>query len=85
MRRTQAPNATTKRYHQTQALMVATRPAALRQRLTDKRVIGAVCEPLFGVWALYFTDAGRVAPIRVQCPGTIVLYMTSNLLFNLSI
>ena len=32
-----------------------------------------------------FTDAGRVAPIRAQCPGTIVLYIASNLLFNLSI
>ena len=67
--------------------MGATRPASgfLRQRLTNKRVISAVCEPLFGVWALYFTDAGRVAPIRAQCLGTIVLYMASNLLFNLSI
>ena len=58
---------------------------ALRQRLTNRRVISAVCEPLFSVRALYFTDAERVAPIRAQCPGTIVLYMTSNLLFNLSI
>ena len=63
----------------------ASRVRALRQKLTDKRVISAVCEPLFGVRALFFTDAGRVAPIRAQCPGTIVLYMTSNLLFNLSI
>ena len=33
--------------------MGATRPASgfLRQRFTNKRVISAVCEPLFGVWA----------------------------------
>ena len=31
------------------------------------------------------TDAGRVAPIRAQCPGTTVLFMASNPLFNLSI
>ena len=30
-------------------------------------------------------DAGRVAPIRAQCPGTTVLYMVSHLLFNLQI
>ena len=28
-------------------------------------------------------DARRVAPIRAQCLGTTVLYMASNLLFNL--
>ena len=39
------------------------RPAELKQRLTDKRVISAVCEPLFCVWTLHFTDARRVAPI----------------------
>ena len=46
--------------------MGATRPAlrALRQRLTDRRVISAVCEPLFSVWAFtLMPDAGRVAPI----------------------
>ena len=33
--------------------MGATRPASgfLRQRLTDKRVISGICEPLFGVGA----------------------------------
>ena len=41
MRRTQAPNATSN------GGRVPRR--ALRQRLTDKRVISAVCEPLFGV------------------------------------
>ena len=30
-------------------------------------------------------DAGRVAPIRAQCPGTTALYMVSHLLFNLQI
>ena len=46
--------------------MGATRPASgfLRQRLTNKRVISAVCEPLFGVRAFaLMPDAGRVAPI----------------------
>ena len=59
-------NATTKRKHKTLPLMGATRPASgfLRQRLTDKRVISGVCEPLFGVWAFaLMPDAGRVAPI----------------------
>ena len=38
---------------------------ALRQRLTNRRVISAVCEPLFSVWAFtLMPDAGRVAPIR---------------------
>ena len=47
---TQAQNATTERKHQTQALMGATRPASgSRQRLTDRHVISAVCEPLFSV------------------------------------
>ena len=49
--------------------MGATRPALsgfLRQRLTNKRVISAVCEPLLGVlaFALMPDNAGRVAPIR---------------------
>ena len=39
------------------------RPAELKQRLTDKRVISAVCEPLFSVLTLHFPDARRVAPI----------------------
>ena len=74
-------NSSTKRYHQTQALMGATRPAGffqqprlasvflqprpaeLKQRLTDKHVISAVCEPLFCVRTLHFPDARRVAPI----------------------
>ncbi len=55
--------------------MGATRPAsfffssfdsrrALSQRLTNRRVISAVCEPLFSVWAFtLMPDAGRVAPI----------------------
>ena len=51
---TQVPNAITKHFHKTQALMGATRPAsgikakAHRQayRLTDRHVISAVCEPL---------------------------------------
>ena len=46
--------------------MGATRPASgfLRQRFTNKRVISAVCEPLFGVWAFaLMPDARRVAPI----------------------
>ena len=30
-------------------------------------------------------DARRVAPIRAQIPGMTILYMASNLLFNLSI
>ena len=67
-------DSSTKRYHQTQALMGATRLASgifqqprlaeLKQRLTDKRVISAVCEPLFCVRTLHFPDARRVAPIR---------------------
>ena len=59
-------NATTKRKHKTLPLMGATRPASgfLRQRLTDKRAISAVCKPLFDVWAFaLMPDAGRVAPI----------------------
>ena len=37
---------------------------ALRQRLTNRRVISAVCEPLFSVWVFtLMPDAGRVAPI----------------------
>ena len=44
-------NTSTKRKHKAQALMGATRPASgfLRQRLTDKRAISAVCKPLFDV------------------------------------
>ena len=66
-------DSSTKRHHQTQALMGATRLASgifqqprlaeLKQRLTDKRVISAVCEPLFCVRTLHFPDARRVAPI----------------------
>ena len=37
MHRTQAPNATTKRYHQTQALMGATRPASVFNSLVLHR------------------------------------------------
>ena len=48
------------------------RPAELKQRLTDKRVISAVCEPLFSVLTLHFPDARRVAPISgcVWCMST---------------
>ena len=53
--------------------MGATRPASafsavssrrIKKRLTDRSVIGTVCEPLFSVWTLHFPDARRVAPIR---------------------
>ena len=50
----------------TQALMGATRLASgIKERLTDRHVISAVCESLFSsVWAFsLMPDAGRVAPI----------------------
>ena len=69
-------DSSTKRYHQTQTLNASTnggdasrvgfllsRLAELKQRLTDKRVISTVCEPLFSVLTLHFPDARRVAPI----------------------
>ena len=80
-----APNASTKRYHQTQALMGATRLASgifsavsccvgffsslvlhrrLKQRLTDRRVISAVCEPLFYMYehSLHLSRRGDASP-----------------------
>ena len=53
--------------------MGATRPASgfLRQRLTNKRVISAVCEPLFGVWAFALMPAGRVAPLVFAFGGSV--------------
>ena len=46
--------------------MGATRPAGIKERLTDRHVISAVCESLFSsVWTFsLMPDAGRVAPIR---------------------
>ena len=68
MRQTQAPNATTKRYYQTLPPNATTNGGrrvprrALSQKLTDKRAISAVCEPLFGVRALYFHRRGTRRP-----------------------
>ena len=52
------------------------RPAELKQRLTDMRVISAVCEPLFSVLTLHFPDARRVAPISacVWCLHLVVAF-----------
>ena len=52
------------------------RPAELKQRLTDKRVISAVCEPLFSVLTLHFPDARRVAPISgcVWCLRLVLVF-----------
>ena len=58
--------------YQTLPLMGATRPEAAEKCPTRDD-------------AAEKTDAGRVAPIRVQCPGTTVLPLASNPLFNLSI
>ena len=52
----------------------ASRVGALRQRLTDRHVISAVCEPLFMAFspitrdeaAEKCSDARRVAPIRAS-------------------
>ena len=52
--------------------MGATRPASgfLRQRLTNKRVISAVCEPLLIVYEhCIFPDARRVALSLQQLSG----------------
>ena len=58
--------------HQTLPLMGATRPEAAEKCPTRDD-------------AAEKTNAGRVAPIRAQCPGTTVLPLASNSLFNLSI
>ena len=71
--------------------MGATRPASgfLRQRFTNKRVISAVCEPLFGVWAFaLMPDARRVAPISAcvwcnVCCLRLVLAFSSNEAFTI--
>ena len=63
----QAPNASTKRKHQTQALMGATRLASGK----DAAIIFSVRIPLLSLFrrgdevAEKFSDARRVAPIRV--------------------
>ena len=79
-------SATTKRKHQTQALMGATRPASgIKEKahtLLNKDSQTALITCL-SVSLSLIPDARRVAPIRAQCLGTTVLYMASNLLFNL--
>ena len=77
--------ATTKRKHQAQALMGATRPAGIKEKVhtllnKDSQTALITC---LSVSLSLIPDARRVAPIRAQCPGTTVLYMASNLLFNL--
>ena len=83
---TQAPNASTKRNHQAQALMGATRPVSgIKEKahtLLNKDSQTALITCL-SVSLSLIPGAGRVAPIRAQFPGTTVLYMVSNLLFNL--
>ena len=79
--------APTKRKHQTQALMGATRPAlsGIKEKahtLLNKDSQTALITCL-SVSLSLIPDARRVAPIRAQCPGTTVLYMASNLFFNL--
>ena len=67
MRQTQAPNATTKRYHQTQALMGATRPASgikAKAHTPNKGSQTALITRLLVSLCLKNPDAGRVAPIR---------------------
>ena len=68
MHRTQAPNATTKRYHQTQALMGATRPASgikAKAHTSNKGSQTALITRLLVSLCLKNPDnAGRVAPIR---------------------
>ena len=53
--------------------------SGIKEKLTDRHVISAVCEPLFGVLAFaLMPDARRVAPISacVLCLRLVVAFFT---------
>ena len=80
--------ATTKRKHQTQSPSAITNGGDASRGIKEKahtllnkdsQTALITCLSV----SLSLIPARRVAPIRAQCLGTTVLYMASNLLFNL--